>query len=93
MNFGIGQVNDISRTLYEGQMSDSKLGMEMQAKKDPRAQAHQDELDARFNDSSFPQTFEGLEQKFLIDIMNLTKEQQEAEDRENARHREVTLKC
>ncbi|WOK97853.1 hypothetical protein Cni_G06561 [Canna indica] len=83
-----GHGNDISRTLYEGQMSDSKLGMEMQGTKDPRAHARQDELEGRFDDSTFPQTFEGLEQNFFNDLMNLTKEQHEAEDRENARHRE-----
>lgn len=64
--------------------------MDMQANKDPRALAYEDQLEARFEDSTLPQTFEGLEPKFLYDIMNLTKEQQEAEDRENARHREVT---
>lgn len=64
--------------------------MEMLVSKDPRAQARQDELEARF-DNNFPQTFEGLEQKFFNDIMSLTKEQQQAEDRENARHREVML--
>ncbi|XP_042376772.1 uncharacterized protein LOC121970251 [Zingiber officinale] len=82
-----GQVTDISHTLFEEQVSDSKLGMEMLASKDPRAQARQDELETRF-DSNFPQTFEGLEQKFFNDIISLSKEQQQAEDRENARHRE-----
>lgn len=91
MDFDLGQGSDVLSTLYEAQMSDSKLGREMQINRDPRAHARQDELVATFDDGTLPQTFEGLEKKFLNDIMNLAKEQQEAEDRENARHREVNL--
>lgn len=36
-------------------------------------------------------TFECLEQKFHDEIMNLAKEHSDAEDAENARHREVSL--
>ncbi|CAL9083444.1 unnamed protein product [Musa textilis] len=83
-----GPGSNVLSTLYEAQMSDSKLGREMQINRDPRAHARQDELVSTFDDSTLPQTFEGLEQKFVNDIINLAKEQQEAEDRENARHRE-----
>jgi phage terminase Nu1 subunit (DNA packaging protein) len=36
-------------------------------------------------------SFEGLERKFFDEVMKLAKEQSDAEDVENARHREVRL--
>lgn len=62
---------------------------EKQVNADPRSQAHEPEMEAGYDDGSFPPTFEGLERKFLEDIMKLTKEHDNAEDAENARHREV----
>ncbi|XP_058115596.1 uncharacterized protein LOC131258349 isoform X2 [Magnolia sinica] len=83
-----GQGSDAARSLFQGQRSDSKLGLDKQANRDPRAQSHEQDMDVGYEESSLPQTFESLEQKFLDEIMKLTKEQQEAEDAENARHRE-----
>lgn len=54
--------------------------------RDPR-----DNKEVGFEDTNHPHTFESLEEKFLEDIIKLTKEQQEAEDKENARHRDVNL--
>lgn len=71
-------------------MPDPKLGLDKQADKDPRAQDHEQDMEIGYEEHAMPQTFESLEQKFLDDIMKLTKEQQEAEDAENARHREVS---
>lgn len=88
--WNVGQGSDASRSLYEGQRSDSKIGLEKQAIRDPRAQACQEEMETGYEDNTLPQTFEGLEQKFLHDIMKLAKEQQDAEDAENARHRGVS---
>lgn len=42
-----------------------------------------------FEDSSHPHTLEGLERKFLDDVMKLTKEHQDAEDAEILHHRKV----
>lgn len=86
----IGQRNDASRSSYQGQRPDSKLVLEKQGSKDPRDQAQQEDMELGYEDNAPPQTFEGLEQKFIQDIMKLTKEQQDAEDTENARHREVS---
>lgn len=86
--FKEGQGRDTSRSSYEVQRSDSKIGLEKQVNRDPRSQARPEEMEAGYEDSTLPQTFEGLEQKFLHDIMKLTKEHQDAEDAENARHRE-----
>lgn len=89
-HLNVGQGSDSSRSLYGGQSSDSKIGLEKQANRDPRAQARQEEMEVGYEDNTLPQTFEGLEQNFFHDIMKLTKEQQDAEDLENARHREVS---
>ncbi|KAJ0966343.1 hypothetical protein J5N97_027481 [Dioscorea zingiberensis] len=74
-----GQGSEAPRSLYQGQRSDSKLVLEKQGNKD---------LEIGYEDNSLPLTFEGLEQKFLQEFLKLAKEQQDAEDTENARHRE-----
>uniref|UniRef100_A0A6V7QSY3 Uncharacterized protein n=1 Tax=Ananas comosus var. bracteatus TaxID=296719 RepID=A0A6V7QSY3_ANACO len=78
-----GQGTDGARSLYESQRLDSK-----QPSKDPRAQARHNEMEAGREDNILPQTYEGLEQKFLNDVVKLSKELHDAEDAENARHRE-----
>ncbi|KAM3000743.1 hypothetical protein FF2_037114 [Malus domestica] len=45
-------------------------------------------MDLVYEDKPSSQIFEDLEKKFLDDIRNLAKEQSDAEDVENARHRE-----
>ncbi|XP_043697930.1 uncharacterized protein LOC122648774 [Telopea speciosissima] len=83
-----GQGGDPSRSYYQGQRPDSKLGVEKQTDNDPRSQNHEQDMEIGYEDNTSAQTFEGLEQKFLDEIMKLTKEQNDAEDAENARHRE-----
>ncbi|OAY74536.1 hypothetical protein ACMD2_10693 [Ananas comosus] len=83
INSNIGQGTDGARSLYESQRLDSK-----QPSKDPRAQARHNEMEAGREDNILPQTYEGLEQKFLNDVVKLSKELHDAEDAENARHRE-----
>ncbi|OVA07192.1 hypothetical protein BVC80_1289g117 [Macleaya cordata] len=83
------QRGDASRSFYQGQRLDPKIGLEKQANNDQRAQAHEQDMEIGYEESPYPQTFEGLEKKFHDDIMKLTKEQDEAEDAENARHRET----
>lgn len=46
-------------------------------------------MDVGYEGNHLSQTFEGLEQNFRDDIIKLTKEQNDAEDAEYARHREV----
>lgn len=79
---------DASRPFYQSQRPDSKLGLEKQVNIDPRSQPHEEEMDIGYEEKTLSPTFEGLEEKFLDDIMKLTKEQTDAEDAEIARHRE-----
>lgn len=83
-----GQRSDASRSTFHGQRPDSKMALEKQLGSDSRSQPRQDDVEAGFDDINHPPTFEVIEEKFLLDIMKLTKEQHEAEDKENARHRE-----
>ncbi|XP_010263065.1 PREDICTED: uncharacterized protein LOC104601440 [Nelumbo nucifera] len=85
-----GQGDDASRSFYQGQRSDPKLGLEKQANIDSRGQLLEQDMEVGYEDNPLPQTFEALEQKFNDEIMKLTKEQNDAEDAENARHRERT---
>ncbi|KAK4358530.1 hypothetical protein RND71_020759 [Anisodus tanguticus] len=87
--FPEGQGSEASRSYYQGQRTDPRLALENQGGKDRRAQPREEDMDIGYEDKPVQQTLEGLEQKFLDDIMKLTKEQNDAEDAENSRHREI----
>ncbi|KAK6163656.1 hypothetical protein DH2020_000520 [Rehmannia glutinosa] len=76
------------RSYYQNQRMDSRMPLERQGGGDPRSQSHEEDMDIGYEDNRVMHTFEGLEQRFLDDIMKLSKEQTDAEDAENARHRE-----
>ncbi|KAI7991389.1 hypothetical protein LOK49_LG12G01605 [Camellia lanceoleosa] len=86
--FNEGQGGDTSRSYFQGQRQDSKMALERQGNNDPRSQPREEDMDIGYEDNPLSRTFEGLEQRFLDDIMKLSKEQTDAEDAENARHRE-----
>lgn len=87
--FNEGQGGDASRAYYQsqGQRSDQRLASEKQGN-DLRSQPREEDMEIGYEDNLGGQTFEGLEQRFYDDILKLTKEQNDAEDAENARHRE-----
>ncbi|XVE79133.1 hypothetical protein DITRI_Ditri14bG0033600 [Diplodiscus trichospermus] len=66
---------------------DPKLSLEKQ-NADPRSRPHDENMEAGYDQNLLSQTLEGLEKKFLDDITKLAKEQSDAEDAENIRHRE-----
>lgn len=86
--FNEGQGGDAPRSYYQGQRSDRRMALQKQGNSDPRCQPHEEDMDIGYEDKPMLQNFEGLEQRFLDDIMKLAKEQTDAEDAENARHRE-----
>ncbi|XP_068635479.1 uncharacterized protein [Aristolochia californica] len=86
-----GHGGDVPRSLYQGQRSGSKLIVEKQSNKDPRGQSHEKDMVVGYDETAMPQTLEGLENNFFSEFMKLTKEHQEAEDAEIARHREEKL--
>lgn len=77
--FNEGQGVDASKSYFQGQNRNSN---------DSRSQAHEEDMDVGYEGNHLSQTFEGLEQNFRDDIIKLTKEQNDAEDAEYARHRE-----
>ncbi|XP_026427023.1 uncharacterized protein LOC113323012 [Papaver somniferum] len=84
-----GQRGDAPRALYQGQNRlDSQSGLQKAVINDQRVQIHEQDTEIGYDESSHSQTFEVLENKFHGDIIKLTKEQDEAEDAENARHKE-----
>ncbi|PSR95448.1 Pericentriolar material 1 protein [Actinidia chinensis var. chinensis] len=85
--FNEGQRGDASRSFYQGQRSDPKMALEKQGNNDRRSQPPEEDMDIGYEDP-LSQSFEGLEQRFLDDILKLSKEQSDAEDAENTRHRE-----
>ncbi|KAL6907622.1 hypothetical protein ACP4OV_002661 [Aristida adscensionis] len=87
-SYNEGQEAEGAQSYYDGQRSDMKVGAEKHPSKETRDQPRTDRNEARYEDYSFPRTFEGLEQSFHDDIMMLSKELQDAEDAENSRHRE-----
>lgn len=69
---------------------DPRMGSDRQGNNDARSHPGEEDMEIGYEDKPMLQTFEGLEQRFLDDIMKLAKEQTDAEDAENARHREVS---
>ncbi|KAL8057916.1 hypothetical protein ABFS82_04G214900 [Erythranthe guttata] len=86
--FSEGQGREAPRSYYQNQRMDLRMPSERQGGVDPRSQSHEDDMDLGYEDNRSVQTFENLEQRFLDDIMKLSKEQTDAEDAENVRHRE-----
>lgn len=86
--FSEGQGGDAPRPYYQGQRPDFKMASEKQGNSDPRSLPPEEDMDIGYEDKHLSQTFEGLEKRFLDDLMKLSKEQSDAEDAENARHRE-----
>lgn len=83
-----GQGGDAPRSYFQDLRPDLKLAMQSQSQ-NARSETHKEDKDVVYEVNNLSQTFEGLEQKFRDDIMKLAKEQNDAEDAENARHREV----
>ncbi|KAJ6900900.1 hypothetical protein NC652_026866 [Populus alba x Populus x berolinensis] len=87
-----GQGGNGARSYYHGPPHDPKSGLENQSNKEAsRIQPHEQDMELGFEDNSLPMSFEGLERKFLDEVMKLAKEQSDAEDVENARHREKII--
>ena len=86
----VGQGGD-AVSFYQGQRADAKLALEKQSNNDPRSQPHDEDMDIGYEDNPLSHTLEGIEKKFHDDFLKLAKEQADAEDAENARHREVSM--
>ncbi|XP_024017525.1 uncharacterized protein LOC21400154 [Morus notabilis] len=85
--FNEGQGGDTTRSYFQGQRPDAKMSLEKQSNIDTRSQRNED-MDIGYEENPAVQTFQSLEEKVHDDIMKLIKEQNDAEDAENARHRE-----
>lgn len=86
----VGQGGDTTRSYFQGQRPDTKMSLEKQSNSDTRSQRNED-MDIGYEENPAVQTFQSLEEKVHDDIMKLIKEQNDAEDAENARHREVSF--
>ncbi|CAA3020876.1 Hypothetical predicted protein [Olea europaea subsp. europaea] len=87
-SFDEGQGYQVARSYYQDQRPDPQMSLEKQSGSDPKHQPRGENMDIGYEDNCMSQTFYGLEQRFLDDIMKLSKEQTDAEDVENASHRE-----
>ncbi|XP_021901339.1 uncharacterized protein LOC110817208 isoform X1 [Carica papaya] len=81
-----GQGGGGTRSYYQGESIESS---ENQVKKENKTQPQEQDMEIGYEDNPLLQTFEGLDKKFLNEIMKLVKEQTDAEDAENVRHRET----
>ncbi|KAI8029451.1 hypothetical protein LOK49_LG01G00266 [Camellia lanceoleosa] len=71
-----GQGGNAARSLYEGQMPDPKVDSLKQPNMESGFQAHEQDMEIGYEDKPSTLTFEGLEQRFLDEIMKLAKEAQ-----------------
>ncbi|GAB2277738.1 hypothetical protein Dimus_012441 [Dionaea muscipula] len=83
-----GQGRIVSRSFYRNQNSDPKVG----SNEESRVHTQEEDMEIGYEDDASAKTLETLEQKFLDDITKLTKEHVDAEDAENAQHREKIIK-
>lgn len=81
----IGQGSGASRSFYQGLRAEQIRQTTSEAKRANKDTKSQSQDDKEIN----PVGYEGIEQKFLDEIVKLTKELNDAEDAENDRHREV----
>ncbi|KAK9284016.1 hypothetical protein L1049_012275 [Liquidambar formosana] len=87
-----GQGDNGTKSFYQGMMADAKLDLEKQVNKEVKVQPHEQDMEIGYEDNPPSSlTLEGLEKKFLDETMKLAKEQSDAEDVENARHREKII--
>lgn len=54
-------------------------------------QEQEQDMDLGYEEQPMPQSLEELERRFLQETIDLTKDQNAEEDKENSRHREVAL--
>lgn len=84
-----GQGGNVAQSFPDGRVAaNQKVDGEKQVHNDPRLQSFEQDMEIGYDDKPSPPSFEGLEQKFQDEILKLVKEQSDAEDVENARHRE-----
>ncbi|OIW05901.1 hypothetical protein TanjilG_23687 [Lupinus angustifolius] len=83
----VGQGGDASRSYYQRQRPDPKLALQNQSNSDSRSQACEGDRDVGY-EGNYSSQFEGLEKNFNDDVVKLAKELTDAEDAEQARHRE-----
>ena len=86
-----GQGGNAAEHLYEGQTGDPKVELEKLTNWESGLQTHEQDMEIGYEDKPSTLTYEGLERRFLDEIMKLSKELCDAEEQENARHREVSL--
>ncbi|KAH9298924.1 hypothetical protein KI387_030606, partial [Taxus chinensis] len=74
---------------YHGQMTDSipPEGNNVM----PKESAQKQEVSVGFEDQSLTKSLEAFEQNLMNEVMKLMKEQDDAEDEENTRHREESM--
>lgn len=70
---------------------DSKSDFGNHANTEIGLQAHEEDMEIGYEDKPFHLNFEGLEARFQEEILKLIKEQIDAENTENARHREKIM--
>lgn len=88
--FNQGQAGgDASRSYYHGQGQGQRSDQIQKQGNELRSQPREEDMEIGYEENfAGHQTFESLEQRFYDEIFKLTKEQNDAEDAENARHRE-----
>ncbi|XP_073304717.1 uncharacterized protein [Primulina huaijiensis] len=81
--------NSISR--YHRSASDSTADLANIVSREAGNQSHEQDMEIGYEDKPQLVTFEGLERRFKDEIFNLIKEQADAEDAENTRHKEKLI--
>ncbi|KAM7526744.1 hypothetical protein LguiA_016646 [Lonicera macranthoides] len=85
------QGGNIAQSLSQGGMADRKVGLEKQANNESRHHPHEQDMEIGYEDKPSQLSYKALEQKLQDELLKLVMEQNDAEDKENARHREKII--
>lgn len=86
------QGGNAARSLYQGQIPQARVDRENEAN-EARFQSHEQDMEIGSENKWPSLTLESLEKKFHDEILKLLKEQNDAEDAEIIRHKEVGTWC
>uniref|UniRef100_A0A2P2KMU6 Uncharacterized protein MANES_11G103700 n=1 Tax=Rhizophora mucronata TaxID=61149 RepID=A0A2P2KMU6_RHIMU len=84
----VGQGVDVTRNYFLGSRLEPNPVLDKRGSNDHTPQPCEEDMHTNFGNRVLSHSFESLEQKFHDDILKLSTEQNDAEDAENARHRE-----
>lgn len=88
--YDAAQGNNGTQSYIQDETIDARVSQQNEANQE-MDQTHEQEMEIGYEDSPPLPTYEGLERRFVDEIMKLVRERSDEEDAEFARHNEVSI--